>query len=279
MKAGRYDAACPKLEAAAKLYTGSGVLLNLADCYEHTHRYASAWNEFGAASEAAARTGRADDEAEGKRRQQALEPLLSRLIVHVAHDVPGLVVTRNGAELEKGAWDVPIPVDPGTYSVTATATRRESWSGSVSVSDASATVTIDVPLLRVDDDGPQTATSVETTVPSHDHPHDATLAPQRHWTGGRVAAAVLTGVGIAGMGIGGVMSLSAKSTFDRAEGETGATQRTDSSRAVSAGNVATGVVVGGAVIAAVGVTLWFALPDNSAVVGTDGHALFLRGAF
>src|SRR5262245_40177202 len=70
---GEYDKACPKFEAATKLYGGSGLLLNLGDCYEHLGRTASAWTTFGEAASTAARLGRADDEKEAKKRQTALE--------------------------------------------------------------------------------------------------------------------------------------------------------------------------------------------------------------
>ena len=43
MKASKYAEACPKLEAARKLFTSAGILLNLADCHEKIGRAASAW--------------------------------------------------------------------------------------------------------------------------------------------------------------------------------------------------------------------------------------------
>ncbi len=44
MAAERYDAACPKFEAARKLAQSTGVLLNLGECYERLGRTASAWD-------------------------------------------------------------------------------------------------------------------------------------------------------------------------------------------------------------------------------------------
>ena len=40
MKAGQYADACPKLEAARRLFTSAGILLNLADCHEKIGRTA-----------------------------------------------------------------------------------------------------------------------------------------------------------------------------------------------------------------------------------------------
>src|SRR6202040_697588 len=102
MKAGQYDEACPKLEAATRLHEGSGLLLNLGDCYEHVGRTASAWTEFGEAASAAERQGRAVDQAEAQKRQAAIEPKLSRLAIRVNKEAPGLVVKRDGSALERG---------------------------------------------------------------------------------------------------------------------------------------------------------------------------------
>src|SRR5262245_2191529 len=95
MRTGNYDAACPKLEATRRLYAGSGVLLNLGDCYEHLGRTASAWTTFGEAASTAARLGRAEDETEAKRRQAAIEPRLSRLSIRIMKETPQLRVKRD----------------------------------------------------------------------------------------------------------------------------------------------------------------------------------------
>src|SRR6202040_2283990 len=104
MKAGQYDEACPKLEAATRLHEGSGLLLNLGDCYEHIGRTASAWTEFGEAASAAERLGRAMDQAEAPKRRPAMEPRLSRLAIRVSKEARGLVVKRDGTALDRGAW-------------------------------------------------------------------------------------------------------------------------------------------------------------------------------
>src|SRR5687768_16376436 len=79
MKAGQYAAACPKLEAARKLYTSAGILLNMADCHEKIGKTASAWTEFGEAVTVATRTNRSEDADEARRRKAALETSLARI--------------------------------------------------------------------------------------------------------------------------------------------------------------------------------------------------------
>jgi hypothetical protein len=147
LKAGDYAAACPKLEAAKKLYTSAGILLNVADCHEKTGRTASAWNEFGEAAAVAKRSNRVEDAQEAKRRQAALEPRLARIVVRVPHPAPEMVVKRDDATLAEPAWGAALPVDPGTHTVSAEAPGHAPWTTTVSVSEAGKVETVDVPEL------------------------------------------------------------------------------------------------------------------------------------
>jgi hypothetical protein len=148
MKASRYADACPKLEAARKLFTSAGILLNLADCHEKIGRTASAWTEFGEAAAVAKRTNRDDDAEEATRRQAALEPSLAHLTIRVAHDVPGLSIKRDGALIASAAWGAALPVDPGTHEIRAEATGFEPWTGSATLARPGQAVTVDVPELQ-----------------------------------------------------------------------------------------------------------------------------------
>jgi tetratricopeptide (TPR) repeat protein len=148
MKKGEYAAACRKLEAARALYTSAGTLLNLADCYEHLGRIASAWTEFGEAATVADRSNRPQDGTEARRRQGALEPSLGHLTVQVADAVPGLVLKRDGVTLTEAAWGSALPVDAGKHTVTAEAPGYEPWSTSVTAADRTGSTTVQIPLLR-----------------------------------------------------------------------------------------------------------------------------------
>jgi hypothetical protein len=147
MKAGKYAEACPKLEAAQKLYSSAGILLNLGDCYEKIGRTASAWTRFGEAASVATRSNRAEDADEARRRQEALEPTLVRLTIRVPSPVPGLVVSRDGVTLDEAIWGTTLPVDPGDHLVRAEAPGYEPWSTSVSVTRRGDTLTVKVPKL------------------------------------------------------------------------------------------------------------------------------------
>jgi hypothetical protein len=148
MKAGQYADACPKLEAARKLFVSAGIMLNLADCHEKIGRTASAWTEFGEAAAVAKRTNRDADAEEATRRQAALEPTLARLTIRVAHPVPGLGVKRDGAPIAPAAWGAALPVDPGAHELRAEAAGFEPWTGSATVATPGQVVAVDVPELH-----------------------------------------------------------------------------------------------------------------------------------
>jgi serine/threonine-protein kinase len=289
---GKFDQACPKLEAASKLYAGSGVLLNLGDCYEHLGRTASAWNEFGEAVSAAERAGRADDQAEAKRRQAALDPKLSKIVIHVAKASPGLVVKRDGTALDPAVWGIAIPVDPGAHTVTAEAVGRAPWSTSVNVVDPGKTVTVEVPDSSQSSAVPLVvapAVVLPAPLPTSggvDVPANAGVVAETssvgstsYWTGRRVAGVVVAGVGVVSLGVGGILGLAAKSKFNSAENEASPERESDSASAVSLGNVATSFVIGGAVVAAAGLVVWLTASSAPVQVGTNGGQVLVRGSF
>jgi hypothetical protein len=170
LKAGKLDEACPKLEAAAKLYSSPGILLNLGDCYEKSGRTASAWTEFGESAAAAERAERRDQAAEARRRQAALEPKLSRLAVQVPREVPGLVVSRDGTDLAPAAWGSPIPIDAGAHKIRARAEGHESWETSVTVSTPGRTVSVEVPELAASPVAPVPVPSASAREPRPPEP-------------------------------------------------------------------------------------------------------------
>ena len=192
MKAGKYANACPKLEAARKLYTSAGILLNLADCHEKIGRTASAWTEFGEAAAVAKRTNRDDDAEEATRRQTALEPSLPRFTIRVAHAVPGLGVKRDGAPIAPAAWGAALPVDPGAHEIRAEAVGFEPWIGSATVSTPGQVVTVDVPELHATLGATAPAAGrvkpvLVTVVPSETPPADNVLPWALIGGGGAVA--------------------------------------------------------------------------------------------
>lgn len=258
MTGGRIPEACLKLEESQRLDPGGGTLLNLALCHEREGRLARSWGEFREAELVARADGRRDAEVEAANHVRALEPRLSRLkiVVPAAAQVEGLVIERDGHEMGRGAWSMAIPIDGGEHVVRVTAPRREPFRTTMVIAAESDARTVTIPVLatplvvvkasRVD--SPQTPTA----------PVAPLLTPARLRLGGIGAA----GVGVALLGAAGyalATALSAKNAsnshcFVDGCDDVGFQRRSD---AISRGNLATVLGVGGVVLIGAGATLFF----------------------
>jgi len=111
--------------------------------------------------------------------------------------------------------------------------------------------------------------------------------------GQRLAGVVVAATGVVAMGIGGVLGLSAKSSYDGAPGCEGTVCQTQQgldarNSARSTGNFATGILIAGAVVAVGGGVLWLTAPRASRTEGGTAYdwrlgvapaALVLGGRF
>jgi serine/threonine-protein kinase len=115
MDAGDFAAACPLLEQSQATDASSGTLLNLADCYEHLGRTASADRAFAQSIELARAAGRQDRIQVAEARRNRLATELRRLRV-LSPAQSGLSVTLDGAAIAFGAA---VAVDPGAHDIRA----------------------------------------------------------------------------------------------------------------------------------------------------------------
>lgn len=122
MDAGDFDTACAKFEESNRLDVASGTTLNLANCEERRGHVASAWERYRAAVRLLAEGDRRREFAKNKVKQ--LEPLVPHLTVELSADAPpDTQVSRNGKTLT-ASFGVPLPLDPGDYTITAMAPGR-----------------------------------------------------------------------------------------------------------------------------------------------------------
>jgi hypothetical protein len=223
---GRYAEACPKLEAAQRLVTGIGVTLYLGDCYEKTGRLARAWEQFDKARglAEAKQDGRA---AVARERAQRLWPQLAKvtLVVPPAADVAGLIVTEDGATVDRGGYNVERPTEPGTHRFRAIAPDRTPWETSVEIPATPASLRVEVPPLA--EPGPAAAAvpplgvpglAAAASVPPSQRrlvasapasPERSTRIPAQ-----RVVGIAVFGVGVVGLTVGGIVGLQAKAQMD-----------------------------------------------------------------
>ncbi|NVB77668.1 MAG: hypothetical protein HOV81_04675 [Kofleriaceae bacterium] len=136
IKAGKLDAGCDKLEASEKIESSVGTLLNLGDCREKQGRTATAWAAFRKAEAMAKRAGGDKKrQAEAARRAEKLEGSLATITIQVGakSKADGLVIKRDGEELDPAVWGTAVVVDPGPHTIAAEAPGAKPWKSEVSV--------------------------------------------------------------------------------------------------------------------------------------------------
>ncbi len=296
MANGQYAEACPKLEESQRLDAGSGTLLNLADCYEHEGKLASAWAKFLEAAAVAKTSGNPARERVARERAATVLSRVSNIVIDVgkADTPPGFEVKRDGASVGRAQWGTPTPADPGQHMVTASAPGRRSWETTVTVGASSRTYTVAIPPLEVAT-GP---TGVAAAIAPSTKPEVSTTSASPIEGGGESATGLGTqrvlavGVGVvavAGLAVGTVYGLKSKSKHDEAAltcnpGCDGGSGLQLKDEAKSAGNVSTiGFILGVTGVAGAAV-LWLTAPsasrnDRAVQVGWSPRGVVVEGRF
>jgi tetratricopeptide (TPR) repeat protein len=126
MDEGDYDTACQKFQASMELDPAPGTLMNLGNCEEKRGHVASAWERYLAAQR---------DLPESDRRRQfardkvaELEPKVPRLRLLLADEAPVETEVRRDEIDLTGSLGVPLPLDPGSYSIRVSAPGYEEQS-------------------------------------------------------------------------------------------------------------------------------------------------------
>lgn len=281
VQAGKFAEACPKLADSQRLDPGIGTALYLGDCYEKISKFASAWGSF---REAVSLAERANDKrmAVAKRHADRLEPLLSRLTLKTASDVPaGARIERNGKAINASEIGLAIPLDGGACTITVDVPGRERWSTKVDIPEQGGQVQITVhagnpagstPTPKPD---PTTPKPDATPNPAIDtNPPPPTDQPKSGGMSGmRITGILVGGLGVAALGVGTGLALAAKSAYDGSNvaGKCDAMTNFCTPDGLSArssahtqADIATALFIGGAALAVGGVILFIAAPKKTA---------------
>jgi hypothetical protein len=270
VSAGRYAEACPKLAESERLEPALGTRFNLADCYEHLGRTATAYTLFIDVARAAHAAGKFERERLAKERVAALAPRVPMLRLEVKAAAPDLEIRIDEALIPPAAWRTERALDPGPHKITATAPTRTPWQWAGSAPEGRMTV-VTVPEL-VTPPPPKAKAETETETPAP--------APPTSGSSRRNVALGVGGIGLAGLLVGAIAGAMALSSRSRAEDvcaeatyhfhcptEAGANEW---SSANTAGNIATvGFVLAGVGLAAATV-IWLTAPrqTTTAALGT-----------
>ncbi|HMA95072.1 MAG TPA: hypothetical protein VKP30_20415 [Polyangiaceae bacterium] len=174
---GQYADACPKFEQSYGLDPGIGTLFNLADCWEHLGRTASAWATFREVANEAARAHQRAREQVALKRAQALLLRVSKVVVRVTAGAQDLQLLRDGVALARAELGEPIPIDPGQHAFEARAPGKRSWRAVVNVPPGGQAIEVRVPALADVETAPA-APIVSQQAPAVAHAQDSkTTAP------------------------------------------------------------------------------------------------------
>jgi PEGA domain len=197
---GDFAAACPRFDAAMKLFPSPATEIHIAKCFAHDGKLASAWAAFQRAlvlnreTKQQARREALDKQANDG--AAALEPRLPKLQVTVSPAPAGLKVTEDGQDLPAESFAASLPGNPGPHQIVATAPGYQDWKQTVTLTEGQ-TSSVAITLTAA----PVTPPGAAQTPPG---PIPPAPAPAEGRTGLRTAGWVIGGLGIVGLGVGAV---------------------------------------------------------------------------
>ena len=272
-KVNRWAEACPKFEASLKYDPVLGTRLNLAACYEHVGKLASAWSLYRQAVDLASQAGDARRRDYARKQATMLEPRLPRLVITAPADPPaGLLVTRDGTPIDRAALGVALYVDPGPHEIAAAAPGFVAVAQTVTVAEA-RTETIALPALQRPLP-PEPRPAQPTAAPATPHvtpPRDEEAEPGAPSSTRRSAGLWVGAGGVAVLGVGLVFGVKASSSYSDAKRLCGADLRCDpvnydqGKRSIkdarSGATISTVLVAAGSVAIAAGAIVFLTAPS------------------
>lgn len=210
----RYGDACEAFERSLGFEAAIGTKFNLADCYEHVGRIASAQELFSEVALLAHAADEPERERVARERAAALEPRTAHLVVKPKVTPDDLEIRRNGVPIERGQWGKSLALDPGFYDVEASA-GGNTWHQRVEIGGPGSTVWVLVPVL-----GGETA-AAEAPGPRRELKAAPPPAQETRtvlaWDRAGPAVVGLSAVAVAGLAVGTGFALKYKSKNDEAE--------------------------------------------------------------
>jgi len=289
IKKGKIAVGCDKLAASERLESSVGTLLNLGDCREKLGKLASAWAAFRKAEAMAKRSG-GDDKRQGEagRRAAQLEPRLATLVIEVPSRVDGLVVRRDGEQVDDASWGTPLPVDPGSYAIVAEAPGHLAWHDTVTVAPGAKRQVVAVPALER---APVAAAPEAGAVwPPPTAPVVARPIHERGtWSATRKVSVAVALVGAGALGTGAYFGVHARTLQDRADQRCPQSSCDDpeglrlNDQAQTSATRANILYIAGGAVLATAVVMWFVgAPGETVIAPTAGHGQYgvaLAGSF
>ena len=272
MTAGKIPEACAAFDESQRLDPAITTLMNQANCREKNNQLATAWGLFLEVDRAARVSSDQGTQAlrqVAKERATKLEARVSKLTVNVpaAAAVAELRVLRDTSPVEAAAWNRQLPIDGGTYKITASAPGKQAWSTTITVGVEADAKVVDIPVLVDAPEAPAqpiapttTTTTTTTTTPEPPVVEEPSETSRRVK---KVLPIALGASGIALLGTGLVFELWGRSLYETAQEEPDG--RAQDSYWQSANNKRYGAqafAIGGVALVGVGVFLFIKWRDD-----------------
>ncbi|HEX3478093.1 MAG TPA: hypothetical protein VHT91_23890 [Kofleriaceae bacterium] len=280
MAAGKTADACNAFAESQKLDPAISTLLNVASCREKLGQFATAWGLF---VDAARQTRSASDAATRQlhtvaaERASKLESRISKLTINVPQgsQVDGLEVLRDKERIDAPMWNRALPIDGGSYTITARAPGTTTWTTQITVAPEGDTRAVDIPELHALQRDMVQAQPTATGVAVRARPAPAPAASPS-----RVAPIAVSVGAVALLGGGLGFGVSAASTYNDAKAETTSQSRRDSLENSANGrrHVAMGLAVAGVAAAGVAVWLWVRHHGESSMAATTARHVVVSPA-
>jgi hypothetical protein len=146
--------ACASFEASQELDSNPATRVYMAWCLEQEGHKATAWGLY--QRFVAEMSNKPDSNAEAKRLREfairemdRIQPSLSYLTIKVPaeSEIDGLEVRCGSEVISAGTWNHALPMDAGTYEITAWAPNKVSWTTVVTIGSDADNAAVEIPRL------------------------------------------------------------------------------------------------------------------------------------
>lgn len=197
----QYAAACTKFQASMDLDPQRSTLQALAVCREREEKWASAWQNYLELARKFSAGGDEDKARLARERAADLEKKLLYIVLVMDAPPAGLSITIDGTALDATLLGSRLPVDPGPHDVVVTATNKKPWKQRVTVGPSPVEQQVKIAALEDLPENERGAAGNAYALPGPERP------PPHFWTTQRKVGAIVGGVGIGALVVGGVFGI------------------------------------------------------------------------
>ncbi len=149
----KYAEACAAFESSNRLQASATTMYSLGVCREIEGKLATAWGvmiDFDRQYRSTTDPAITELVKKARERAKVLQPRLSSLTIAVpaASRADDLAIERDGATIDRGTWDRPLPVDGGAHTIAVRRPGYQAWSTTITLQTEGEAQTVTIPSLE-----------------------------------------------------------------------------------------------------------------------------------